>query len=62
MTNASLSIKKYGRYFGAYEGSELIAVCLYRKGATRLIERLTEALSKQDDSQQKASIQEVTKL
>jgi hypothetical protein len=46
---SSLSIQKYGRFFAVYEGSALLCVCVYRKGAARVIERLTEALSQRAD-------------
>jgi hypothetical protein len=56
MTNASFSIQKYGRYFGVYEGLALVCVCLYRRGAARVIERINEALSYQEDQPEKQKL------
>lgn len=35
-----MKITRYGRYWALYDGSELIAVTIYRKGAMEIARRL----------------------
>jgi hypothetical protein len=37
-----MSIRKYGgRYWAVYDGTTLVCVCLYKKGAEEVVRRLT---------------------
>lgn len=36
------SIQKYNRYWAVYKDTELIVVTVYKKGAQRIVELLTE--------------------
>lgn len=35
-----ISIRPYGRHFAVYDGDALLTVCVYRKGAVAVLERL----------------------
>ena len=38
-----MSIRKYGRYWALYDdASELVCVCLYKKGAAEVLRRLQQ--------------------
>jgi hypothetical protein len=38
-----MSIRKYGgRYWAVYDGTTLVCVCLYKKGATEVLRRLQQ--------------------
>ena len=39
----ALRIINYGRYFAVYEGEELIAVTVYKRGAIEIVRRLQQA-------------------
>ena len=51
MTDCNLSIQRYGRFFAVYEGKVLVCVCLYKKGAIAVIQRLLQALATSPTSQ-----------
>jgi hypothetical protein len=39
-----MSIRKYGRYWGVYDAAGvLVCVCLYKKGATEVVRRLSSS-------------------
>ena len=35
-----MSMRKYKRYWGVYDGATLVCVCLYKKGAAEVVRRL----------------------
>lgn len=37
---AKISIEKYGRFWKVIENGELLAVCVYKKGAEAIVARL----------------------
>lgn len=38
-----ISVRPYGRHFAVYDGDALLTVCVYRKGAVAVLERLMVA-------------------
>jgi hypothetical protein len=43
MDSQVLTIEKYGRFFGVYQGKDLVCVCVYKKGAMEVVRRLLES-------------------
>ena len=35
-----MSIERYNRFWAVYDGSELVCVCVYKKGAEEVLRRL----------------------
>ena len=40
---ARFRVVKRDRYFAVYDGKELVCVCVYKKGALAVVERLARA-------------------
>jgi hypothetical protein len=36
-------VRKYGRYWAVYDGTTLVCVCLYKKGAAEVVRRLSSS-------------------
>jgi len=40
MTTKTMRIEKYGKFWAVYENEELLCVCVYKKGAESVMNRL----------------------
>mgnify|MGYP001575087272 FL=1 len=40
-----MRIEKYGRFFAVYDGTVLVCVTVYRKGAREVVQRLSRVTS-----------------
>jgi len=38
-----MHIAKYGKFWGVFDGKDLVCVCAYKKGAQEVLSRLKEA-------------------